>query len=323
MINNDTVFILGAGASMPYGYPSGNDLRKMIVKNFSNLCGRISNNERFGPPLLESASEFSRVFNFSSTQSIDLFLSRNPKFSEIGKLAIILCILHYEERSKFREEAPINDQDWYSYLFQKMTLENKEADGWKDFKNNKVSFITFNYDRSLEHFLHESLSNSFANASQDQISDQINNLSIHHVYGKICLLPWETRVNKEIIPYLATGDDTSEYYFSRRVYKLIPNIKVINERSKVNTERLIQCIKKAKKVFILGFGFAPENIDILKLDSVLSQNHRIFGTSMGFLESEIHRVRAELQKNFKVKDPDLHNPVIEDTDSLTLLRNYL
>lgn len=36
MINTPTVFILGAGASVPYGYPTGASLRASIIRNFCN-----------------------------------------------------------------------------------------------------------------------------------------------------------------------------------------------------------------------------------------------------------------------------------------------
>ncbi len=32
MIEQETVFILGAGASFPYGYPNGDELRKSIIE---------------------------------------------------------------------------------------------------------------------------------------------------------------------------------------------------------------------------------------------------------------------------------------------------
>lgn len=34
MISEDTVFVLGAGASAPYGYPIGSELRDDVCLNF-------------------------------------------------------------------------------------------------------------------------------------------------------------------------------------------------------------------------------------------------------------------------------------------------
>ena len=34
-MSGKTVFVLGAGASVPYGYPTGLDLREKIINNFT------------------------------------------------------------------------------------------------------------------------------------------------------------------------------------------------------------------------------------------------------------------------------------------------
>ncbi|MBU2511669.1 hypothetical protein KJ966_10020 [bacterium] len=324
MIDSETVFIIGAGANIPFGYPTGSKLRQTIIEKLQYLCKRISKDERSRDHLLGQASELSKAFKASSTQSIDLFLSRNPPLEDIGKKAIILSILWYEEQSKFREEVLEPNQDWYSYLFHRMTSDIDIPNGWKEFKNNKVSFITFNYDRSLEHFFHESLTHSFSAANETEISKQIQSIPIHHVYGKTCLLPWESNGDQIKIPYLSTNKEALNLAFANKtINRLKANIKIINERSEVAIQPLIQCIKKAKNLFLLGFGFATENIEILKLNSILNQDQNIYGTAMGFLDNEKSKVRETLMNNFKVKDPRLNNPRIEQTDCLTLLRKYL
>lgn len=125
MITERAVFVLGAGASKPYGYPTGAELRNEICSNFVNqyhanvLRGESSHTHR--EMRLRSVRGFTETFFKSSTKSIDLFLSRNPDFAEFGKLAIIASILDAEAKSTFREEMPKPDQDWYSHLFNRMT----------------------------------------------------------------------------------------------------------------------------------------------------------------------------------------------------------
>ena len=99
---------------------------------------------------------FASRFRKSSNKSIDLFLARNPSLVTVGKLAISLEILKSEIASKFREEIDNPALDWYSYLFDRFTDTFLDKDKFT-ISDNKVSFITFNYDRSLEHFLIESL----------------------------------------------------------------------------------------------------------------------------------------------------------------------
>jgi len=326
MISEETVFIIGAGGSVPYGYPTGAGLRKMIVMDFPKRYKRLVTGERLQDTLSNEALDLAKTFECSSTQSIDLFLSRNHQYADVGKKAIILIILFSELGSRFREVAPNSDQDWYSHIFNRMTEKLINPDSWKEFKNNKVKFITFNYDRSLEYFLHESLSNSFTKAPKKEINDQINSIEFHHIYGKVSLLPWEKKTDENEIDLPYFGSETESFdklIKSDKVNLLAKNIKIIHERSGDHLNEVIESIKHAKKIFFLGFGYAEENIKILQLDTILNGNQNIFGTTLGFLDSEKARVKRSLIKSFKIKDPGLNNPVLKPVDCLTLLREHL
>jgi len=123
MINEETLFILEAGASCPYGYPTGKELRRIICKefpiNYKNLLDRkaypnqdiIDDDDK-----IQIAQKFVDIFFKSSTPSIDLFLARNPNFLNIGRMAIALSIWESEKKSRFREDVDQN-QDWYSYIY--------------------------------------------------------------------------------------------------------------------------------------------------------------------------------------------------------------
>jgi hypothetical protein len=47
------------------------------------------------------------------------------------------------------------NENWLQYLYARLTTPTL-----KEFGNNAVSFITYNYDRTLEHFIHASLMNT-------------------------------------------------------------------------------------------------------------------------------------------------------------------
>ncbi len=113
MIREETIFILGAGASKPYGYPTGAELRKKIINKFRNQYHSntvvFEQINTFKEDLINHSESFLNKFELSSTKSIDLFLSRNPKFMDIGKLAIKLSIYNSELESKFREKVDRNE----------------------------------------------------------------------------------------------------------------------------------------------------------------------------------------------------------------------
>jgi len=153
MITDKTVFILGAGASKPYGFPTAAELRRNIIYKFSDMFKRsLADHNAIDLSKIDLRKDFEKListFRYSSTKSIDLFLSRNKQFYEIGKRIITYLIANFEINSKFREDIEYPQFDWYMYLYDLLTdkiskTENLEA----LFKQNKVSFITFNYDRS-------------------------------------------------------------------------------------------------------------------------------------------------------------------------------
>ena len=104
MIDVPTLFILGAGASVPYRYPTGAELRKRIVQNFHSS---IENLTRKDPKLsrsekeqeVQEAANLIRIFEKSSVVSIDKFLSLNPTLQRYGKIAITWAILTSEQNS--------------------------------------------------------------------------------------------------------------------------------------------------------------------------------------------------------------------------------
>jgi len=114
MITEETVFILGAGASAPYGYPTGKKLRHRICKSFTigrNIMQRLPYYEKIREKrILSEINEFKTAFENSSIRSIDLFLAMNPFFSYIGKIAIIQNIIMAESSSKFRLDMRYNQK---------------------------------------------------------------------------------------------------------------------------------------------------------------------------------------------------------------------
>jgi len=72
MITKKTLFILGAGASVPYGYPTGQELRKLL---FTKSPKRLSYSKMFNDESLKTnrikMKKFAEVFNKASDYMID------------------------------------------------------------------------------------------------------------------------------------------------------------------------------------------------------------------------------------------------------------
>ena len=151
MIAKPTVLILGAGASADYGFPTGRQLLLKICEEArpdASLYDFLCNWMAVPRPLIE---QFAYALQNSAAPSVDLFLENRKDFEEIGKLAIAATLIPYEDYKAF---LPTNKPRWYETLFHLM------VEGGR-FEDNKLSVITFNYDRSLEAFLFLALQNLY------------------------------------------------------------------------------------------------------------------------------------------------------------------
>jgi hypothetical protein len=320
MIEEDTVFILGAGASCPYGFPDGKELRKEICENsesdIHNYLSAVDNFRSTKAKYLYLTKDFLVKFFNSSIKSIDKFLVLNNKFMEIGKWAIILRILHSEDNSVFREKMIKKEQDWYTFIFNNLINDITSASDYSLFGDNSISIITFNYDRSFENFLFDSLINSFYGIKPKQINTEIKRIPIIHIFGSLGSLEWENNVDN--VPYRTSS-------MSLNLDKIKNNINIIYEQEESSLlKSAIDIISQAKRIFFLGFGFLEENLKLLKIPEILNQNQKIYGTAFKALPEEISKIEESIKPKIEMKGiVDYRNLKIEDCDCLRLLRKYL
>lgn len=316
MITDSTILILGAGASKPYGYPTALELRQEIITKFLPLYKKFfdTNDQKLYPdnhPLIRTLTQLIDVFKKSSTSSIDLFLSRNKSYYKIGKEIISFLLANYEMESKFREDIVDRKYDWYFALYNILTQDIVNPDDIDKFNDNKISIITFNYDRSFENFIYESLLNSFT-TKREEINNLVKKLKILHVYGKLAPLPWEN-IN-------GVGYQSSQLQDSPGRYS--DNIQIIYEERESVREEILNLINEAQNIFFLGFGYAKENLEAIGLNRpILKKGHNIWGTALGLTDNEIIKNISLIRTNNPhVAYEKFH---IENCDSLTLLRDYL
>jgi hypothetical protein len=314
MIKVPTVFILGAGASKPYGYPLGFDLRVSICRDFVSTLKRAQEEGAIRDrQLISEAERFCDIFESSNTSSIDLFLSRNVKFADIGKSSIALNMLYAEKTSRFGiDVAPA--EDWYSYLFEQMTDDLIEPSSFGRFGDNKVHFITFNYDRSLQHFLFQSLRHSFYDAADEDIEEQVKKIQVDHVYGAVAPLPWQ-----------GNGREYGREYSWDDIAGLAKNIQLMHQERK--TAKVTEVIREASKIFFLGFGYHRENLQILGIGREDYGLKEIFGTGMGLSASKIDEITLLLKTAFTLTLPNspslFSNPSIDKCGCRELLSERL
>ena len=322
MISEETVFILGAGANCPYGFPTGAQLRKEICYDFkrqyldyvNQKYTTIKERDLRRKPI----NHFIDTFRDSSTSPIDLFLAESCNRLKVGKYIVSFKILDAEQKSHFREQAQISHQDWYSYIFNRIRGALKNKGDINRFCENTVSFITFNYDRSLEQFFYESLHNSF------EVTEQsiriMKELKIIHVYGAIAPLDWQDE--KSGIKY---GADISEDVLD----KTSQNLRIIGEvKDNIELTKAHEWIKEAKKIFFLGFGYARENMAMLNLPGGIPPCCKVYGTAVNLEAEQISDIKNNIIQTLTPKAEaqgyfDKGQVSIEAIDCLTLLKKSL
>ncbi len=311
MAKEKTLFVLGAGASNPYGFPLASQLRKYIIdelirtiQNYFKGVNDSSRNYNQKVSSLYEANELRKTFDLSNTQSIDLFLNRNQeRFLNIGKLAIILSILDFEKRSKLREDCENPQHNWYLYLFNKMTQMSIRSEDFSRILDNNFSFLTFNYDRSLEHYFYGSLLNSFSQESRESVIGVFNQIPIKHVYGEIL----------DEIPY---GHIIN--YASVNNLKLILD-NIITPFEYTPNDEIQKEINSADRIFFLGFAYHKENMDVLNIGNSIKDDCRIYCCCYGLSKIEIEEVEDTYFSGLTVEfgEPE------EKMDSVRFLKHYL
>lgn len=265
---------------------------------------------------------FADKFDKASDDMIDYFLATNPKFEKIGKVAIFNELLYCENSQGLREGSKDPDDDWMMLLYKIMTSGINNQNDYKLFnERNNVSFITFNYDRVLEYFFWESLMNKF-DLTPEQSNELVLGLDIHHVFGRLpCFEHEDKRFGDHSFPYQNFGKTRSDYKYA------IENIKTLQERDNLDTNKISQLIGDAHRIFFLGFGFAEENLAVLNLGGNIKKKVEFYGTVLDLSQGEIDAVDDELIRSIHecYKEDKMWakiNIVLLDVKSKTLLNNY-
>jgi hypothetical protein len=252
------VFVLGAGASIPYGFPSGAELRDELcaADRASELARQL--HECCGVSI-EATARFSDAFLRSGLNSIDAFLSRRTDFAQIGKLAIALQLCMREHASTV---VRVNNADnWYRTLWNVMSARAHAPD---DLPLRSVRFVTFNYDRSLEYFFHEAIKGTFKIADEPALA-VLSKLNILHVYGTLGEFAHSEQSRAPNARIYTTELTGSKIELAASQIRVIPETRLDDKCFQVART----WFDWADDICFLGFGFDPLNMERLGIDSVI------------------------------------------------------
>lgn len=242
------VLVLGAGASVSYGYPTGTELLNDLTDvNFINSI----------PKMYDAKPLFERIRK-TGPESIDQSLSYNMSEAQRFKPILALKMLQYE--NKHLELPTISKDNWYQFFFNPLIV----SDIKKTEKNlASIEIITFNYDRSLEYVLSNMIhSRCYPNVtSLENTFKTMSYLKIHHVYGRLPALPGENYESDITLPYGSidpndVGNELNLLYNSKQILHTC-------YEEKQHTANYNNIIFNADKVLMLGFAYHENNMNVL------------------------------------------------------------
>lgn len=253
------------------------------------------------------------------TYSIDNFIDAHrddAKIGKCGKLAIIKSILDAERDSKLFVDRQVDGTNpsangagtWYSNVFRLIQNGVSLSDVDNIFKD--ASFITFNYDRSIEHYFYNALIGLYGltNLKRDP-PPAIEKLRVLHVYGQVAPLPWQV-----------DGDEISLKFGDNQCAHLLPelmkNIATYTEQMESTTieGEISDMISKSQTIVFLGFSYLPQNLQLLLRSAPKDVSRRVLGTALGLSPADRGIVERSL---IQLADRSRHNDATVIVEPLT------
>ena len=316
MITKPTVLVLGAGASVPYDYPTGLGLKKLVVEALrSQKSDRVDrlllNLER--PRTPKEVAEFGKALHESRIGSVDAFLEceGNREDVEIGKRAIAQ-VLGARERSDVLVNTTIDNGNWYAWLFERM------ADcPFDQFGENALTVITFNYDRSWEQFLYDMVNGYYNHTDDETVIGQLCSLRVIHLYGCLGRLWWQGDQGGSI-NYGEYHQGSGQTSRSRLIpLRMARGIKILPEADKTSREfqEAHQALLEAARIYFLGFGYGQRNLARLFPPDILDELDKrgtvLNGTSYDFPASDYQRVSEHFRERTWISEPQNRHDIVD------------
>jgi hypothetical protein len=257
VIVEPTVLVLGAGASMPYGFPSGPKLADQVSKAcvasgkpgerfvdtpFSlEIFSSFSVAEPIQPKLLQA---FYPAFKMSRCASLDEFVqpAGNRQFLTLIKAAMSIHLVK-REQDELLFPASTQEDDWLSYLFGLMRTDDSST-----FCQNQVKVVTFNFDRSFERALFLMVKSYYCIADEEA-AGLCATVPVVHLHGQLGGAKWLDKSTNNPRAYEPTATEGEKAGF-------LDSIRIVHEDvSKPDQDTVAEWMRAAHTVCFLGFGY--------------------------------------------------------------------
>lgn len=255
------VLIIGAGGSVPFGFPTGEQLKwtlidllwrdrtaKEVAQRLSPLYRRLID-EGFEPKEIRALVDRLKTSGWSS---VDEFLAQHKDLQAVGKAAIAGVLLPCEKRDQLfdpKDEKGNRIANWYQLLFKTI------YSPFEDIINKKVNIFTYNYDSSLEIYLKETIKSSYTNPQQ-VIEDALKHIPIVHLHGEFA------------------SHEYASGHTSVSLRKCSEQIKIVTDNldDSPQFQQATNALWKAEEIYFIGFGYDEKNLARLPIKSKYPPN---------------------------------------------------
>ena len=210
-----------------------------------------------------------------------------------GKLVMAIALIQCEhEPHLFRRDG----KSWYEYLFNQLNTR------FEEFDQNHLNILTFNYDRSLEHFLITALENA-SGKSEDECAEKIKLIPIIHLHGDLGALP---QIGQGLTRSYNT-DVTLE-----ALNTATKRIKIIHEgiANEPQFQLAQNILSESDVICFLGFGYHQLNMERLGMKNCRPSpldSKRIIGSSFGLTNAESNQISSRHGFNLRLGEYDFQH----------------
>jgi hypothetical protein len=338
MLRTRTTLIVGAGASAELQFPTNAELLARIIQGYDFKRTNSETSTRDGQLLLRNIYKLAEKLNKKVEdvaaaaerlrnacrlgRSIDTVLEQydhDPLVVACGKLAITFFMGQAESRSNLKDiprvegELPLQGKIAEYWIYQLGQLITSGVPRSKIGQTlEQLTIINFNYDRSVEHFLPYALVMAYGIELKEAQQVIAEKLDIVHPHGSVGRLPWQ----KGEAPQAEWGVEQPW-----NIHAIAAQLKSLNERSADrNTLRDIRLsVASAKRLVFLGFGFQPQNVDLL-FENTLSHNPEVLISTYGMSSGNAATVAQMIRRLAGLESAD--QLMISPGKAWEVLRDY-
>jgi hypothetical protein len=307
VIWHKTVFVVGAGGSCAYAFPSGQqlllDAKVMTIEGIQDLTRNYYPNER-----IES---FQAALIGCQSDSIDTLLEYRDDCEHLGRLYIASKILRAEHQSSWVTNLPFG---WLGYLFQRM---DDGCGSISEFAGNPVTFVTYNYDRLIEARISGGLRSRYLTREKDA-EDSIQQFWVRrpviHLHGSLGPL--------RRVPFgAAQAGESIDTAIANLIERAAGGMKIVHQADGTTDEfsRARAALDEADRVVFLGFSFGRANVDRLNF-SCIGSNAQAICSRYGMTDAE---VAVQIVEPFKQAGRNLPVVAHVEDDCLGTLRRHV